>query len=166
MFAAQFPKLSASFIPLSSNHRVTTVLMACMRPERELPYPAQTLYLRVDEQLTCGRHKPDFGFTTSATTARNVKARWDVRSSSVAYRYSSARLGNVREDDVGVHRSLRTARALRITNDPRSHAKLNCQRQVGEPCTSSKNRRRRRKPSMKWSQSTPYETRYMFCRAS
>ena len=85
MFAAQFPKLSASFILLSSNHRVTTVLMACMRPERELPYPAQTLYLRVDEQLTCGRHKPDFGFTTSATTARNVKPRWDVRSSSAFY---------------------------------------------------------------------------------
>ncbi|KAK4065119.1 hypothetical protein Purlil1_14051 [Purpureocillium lilacinum] len=85
VFAAQLPKLSASFIPLSSNHRVTTVLMACMRPERELPYPAQTLYIRVDEQLTGGRHKPDFGFTTSATTARNVKARWDVRSSSAFY---------------------------------------------------------------------------------
>ena len=25
--------------------------MACMRPELELPYPAQTLYIRVDEQL-------------------------------------------------------------------------------------------------------------------
>ena len=59
--------------------------MACMRPERELPYPAQTLYLRVDEQLTGARHKPDFGFTTSATTARNVKPRWDVRSSSAFY---------------------------------------------------------------------------------
>ncbi|KAK4067211.1 hypothetical protein Purlil1_13905 [Purpureocillium lilacinum] len=85
VFAAQFPKLSASFIPLSSNHRVTTVLMACMRPEWELPYPAQTLYIRVDEQLTGGRHRPDFGFTTSATTARTVEARRDVRSSSAFY---------------------------------------------------------------------------------
>ncbi|KAK4063460.1 hypothetical protein Purlil1_14152 [Purpureocillium lilacinum] len=100
--------------------------MACTTPERELPYPAQTLFIRVDEQLTGGGgHKPDLSFTTSATTARNVKARWGVRSSSVAYRYSSARLDNVREDDVGVHHSLRTVRALRITNDPRSHAKLN-----------------------------------------
>ncbi|KAK4062769.1 hypothetical protein Purlil1_14188 [Purpureocillium lilacinum] len=132
VFAAQFPKLSASFITLSSNHTVTTVLMACMRPERELPYPAQTLFTRVDEQLT-GEAQARLRLHYSATTARNVKARWDVRSSSVAYRYSSARLGNVREDDVGVHRSLRTARALRITNDPRSHAKLNCQRQVGQP---------------------------------
>jgi len=69
--------------------------------------------------------QPGLSVTTSATTARNVKARWDVRSSSVAYRYSSARLDHVREDDVGVHRSLRTVRTLRITNDPRSHAKLN-----------------------------------------
>jgi len=38
--------------------------MACMRPERELPYPVQTLFTRVDEQLTGGGHKPGFSFTT------------------------------------------------------------------------------------------------------
>ncbi len=32
--------------------------------ERELPYPVQTLFIRVDEQLTGGGHKPGFGFTT------------------------------------------------------------------------------------------------------
>ena len=34
-----------------------------MRPERELP-SVQTLFIRVDEQLTGGGHKPGFGFTT------------------------------------------------------------------------------------------------------
>ncbi|KAK4071330.1 hypothetical protein Purlil1_13446 [Purpureocillium lilacinum] len=69
------------------------------RAAKNSHYPARTLFTRVDEQLTGGgRHKPGFGFTTSATTALNVKGRCGLRSSGVAYRYSSARLDNVREE--------------------------------------------------------------------